>query len=81
MMTLQPTDPDAFLSEDGEGHYYEVAADKAAKPQIFEQIWRAIVTNRLIIAAIIVVCLAFGVIATMLATPQYPMPLRRPPTI
>ena len=73
MMNMQPAAYDAFPPGDGEDHYYEVATEKMtmAKPQIFEQIWRAIINNRLIIAAIIVVCLALGIIATILATPQY----------
>ena len=63
-------DDSQFVAE--EEYYYETAPEAAmAKPQIFEQIWRAIVSNRLIIASIIVVCLALGVVATMLATPQY----------
>ena len=69
---MQPAAHDAFSSQDGENdHYYEVAPEKLAKPQVFEQIWRAIVSNRLIIAAIIVVCLALGFITTILATPHY----------
>jgi uncharacterized protein involved in exopolysaccharide biosynthesis len=72
MMTMQPTDSAAFVTEDEGDHYYEVAAENPVhKPQMLEQVWRAVVANKLVIAAIIVVCLALGIIATMLATPQY----------